>query len=336
MMTLDDRAGALEPFGFSPRQARFLAMAALHSGYCLRRQYAAYAGVRYGKNVRDFLDSLVDRRLAERFTVRADRGHVYHVCSRTVYRALGQEDNRNRREASAAAIARKVMLLDFVLAHSDVEWLATEADKLDLFADRFDVPRPDLPQRAYASSRPEGGPTVRFFPHKLPVAVVGDPPIAQFVYSAAEHVGGGFDAFLQDHAGLFGHLAAWTVLVIGPPGLPALTTCEAAFERFLAKPTVGLVLRSDDLRWYVTTRKAVDAGELARLSVTDINRFRALREKFRGPAFDAVYRDWLQRGDTVLAGPDRASHAPRRSVGRLVVETLRFDYSQFGSLPGVA
>jgi hypothetical protein len=336
MRTFEHRAQALEPFGFTPRQARFLATVALHSGYCLRRQYVAFAGVRYGKNVRDFLDALVDRRLAERFSVRADRGHVYHLSSRTIYRAIGQTDNRNRRDASAALMARRVMVLDFVLAHGDVEWLATEADKLDLFADRFGVPRHDLPRRVYASSRPDVEPTTRFFPHKLPIAVVGDPPVTQFVYLAAEHVGGGFDAFLQDHAGLFGRLFAWTVVAVGPPGLPALASCESAFEGFLARPTVGLVLRSDDLRWYFATRKAVEGGELARLAVTDIDRFRALRERFRGAAFDAVYADWLTRGDAALADPDQMTRAPRRSVGRLVIETLPFDYTQFGSLPGVA
>jgi hypothetical protein len=160
--------------------------------------------------------------------------------------------------------------------------------------------------------------------------------MAQFVYLAAEHVSGGFDAFLQDHAGLFGRLSSWTVVAIGPPGLPALATCEAAFERFLARPTVSLVLRSDDLRWYFATRKAVDGGELARLSVADINRFRGLRERFRGAAFDALYTDWLRRGDAAVAAAEQAPYEPRRSVGRLVVETLPFDYTQFGSLPGVA
>ena len=57
-MTIDDRVAALAPFGFTPRQARFLVMVALHSGYCLRRQYEACAGLQYGKNVRDFLDEI--------------------------------------------------------------------------------------------------------------------------------------------------------------------------------------------------------------------------------------------------------------------------------------
>jgi hypothetical protein len=39
---------------------------ALHSGFCVRRQYAAFARNRYGAVVREFLDTLVSRKLAAR------------------------------------------------------------------------------------------------------------------------------------------------------------------------------------------------------------------------------------------------------------------------------
>src|SRR5207244_4279147 len=151
-MTLNDRINAVAGFGFTARQARFLVTVALHSGYCLRRQYEAFAGIQYGKNVRDFLDGLVVRGLAERFKGRADRGHVYHVTSRPLYRALEQEDNRNRRRTSAAQIARKLMLLDFVLSRPDVTWYATETEKVDLFVNEFGVPDRALPRRTFDST----------------------------------------------------------------------------------------------------------------------------------------------------------------------------------------
>src|SRR5437868_6593966 len=59
-----DRAAAIEALGFTARQARFLTLVALHSGYCLRRQYSSFGALSYGKNVRNFLDCLVDRQLA--------------------------------------------------------------------------------------------------------------------------------------------------------------------------------------------------------------------------------------------------------------------------------
>lgn len=70
-MTFDERVAALAPLGFTPRQTRFLVTAALHSGYCLRRQYLAFAGVRYGKNVCDFLEALVGYGLLRSASLRA-------------------------------------------------------------------------------------------------------------------------------------------------------------------------------------------------------------------------------------------------------------------------
>jgi hypothetical protein len=81
------------------RQTRFVETVALHSGYCLRRQYSAFAGVAYGKNVCKFLETLVVRRLAEGFTQRADCGLIYYLHARAIYRALGEDDNRNRLQA---------------------------------------------------------------------------------------------------------------------------------------------------------------------------------------------------------------------------------------------
>src|SRR5581483_5340065 len=138
-MTAEDRIQALRTLGFTPRQAAFLVSVARHSGYCLRRQYAAFARVRHGKNVRGFLDRLVARGLADRFVVRADRGHVYHLHSRALYRAIGEEESRHRRPVGPALIARKLMLLDAVIGRADGEWLATDEEKSSFFVDRMGV-----------------------------------------------------------------------------------------------------------------------------------------------------------------------------------------------------
>jgi hypothetical protein len=86
----------------------------------------------------------------------------------------------------------------------------------------------------------------------------------------------------------------------------------------------------------ISPRRAVDREGLARLSLADINRFRARRERFRGASFDTAYTAWLERADVVLAGADGGTHGPGHSLSRLRIETLPFDYTQFGSLPGVA
>jgi hypothetical protein len=329
-MTFEDRVRALEPLGFTPRQTRFIATVALHGGYCLRRQYAAFAGVVYGKNVRDFLDTLVERQLAACTVQRADRGHIYHLQARMIYRAIGQDDNRNRRTASAALIARKIMVLDYVLGHPELDWLATEADKVDLFADRCGVPRADLPQQTFIASQPAGPSTTRYFTHKLPIATAGDPPVAYFIYLATDATGRGLEQFLADHARLFAWLPAWTVVAIGPHA-QALEACGPTFERWRRRAMAAPAI--DDLRTFFRTRDLVDRGELATLSVAAIDRFRTLREQCNTASFEALYADWRRRGEAALAsflGP------AVRSVGQVVTDVLPFDYSQFGSLPGVA
>ena len=334
-MTFEQRVIALEPLRFTPRQTRFLALVALHSGYCLRRQYAAFAGIQYGKNVCDFFETLVARGLAERFTQRADRGHIYHVKARAIYRALGQPENRNRRQASAALIARRIMVLDYVLRHADVEWLSTENEKVELFG-RFGVPPRDLPNRVFGPSPIGAAITTRYFVQKTPVALVGDPPIATFVCLVTDTTGHTLEQFLRDHRRLLAWLPAWSVIAIGesPTGLLA---CEAAFQRFRAQSTATVSASRDDLAWFFQTRHAVDQGDLTGLSVTAIERFRTLREAFRRPIFDELYLEWQRHGDAALASLAAPTpHHAMRSVGTLVTELLPFDYSQFGSLPGIA
>lgn len=335
-MTFEDRVAALAPLGFTPRQTRFLAMVALHGGYCLGRQYCAFAGIRKGKNASDFLESLVAKQLARRFSIRTDRGHLYHLQARAIYRAVGEEDNRNRREASAAVIARKIMLLDYVLAHPHIEWLATEHDKVALFAEQHRVPLTDLPQRVFRSSTPGVADTTRFFLDKLPVGVDRTPSVCYFICLMTDGTGRALHQFLAEHARLFRWLSAWVVIALGPSA-EAVAMCPGVFARRSEPRLEPSTLTLEDLRWCFATRQIIDQGAWARLSVAEIDRFRTLRDSFRTATFDALYAEWTTQGDAALA-PYRptAARAPARHAGQLVTEVLPFDYSQFGSLPGIA
>jgi len=325
-MTPQERIDAVAAFGFTPRQARFLVTVTLHGGYCLRRQYEAFAGIRYGKNVRAFLDRLVAIGLADRFRIRADRGHVYHIHGRSLYHALGQEDNRNRRPVSPAQIARKLMLLDIVIGRRDVSWYATEADKVDLFVRQFTVPLDVLPRRMADRDAPGDAATARYFLDKLPIYVTGEPPVPHFVYLATDGSRDAFLAFLRDHGRLLEHLRRWTVVAVGPSRWPSLTT---VFERWVASSTTATSALSEDLRWYFERRSIVEQGNLAQVPVSDLRRFRQLQQELSTHDHDALYTTWLASGG---AGDGSRSDA----VGSLLIEALPFAYQQFGSLPGVA
>ena len=56
-MQFDQRVRAVAEFGFTERQARFLVTVMLHSGVCLLRQYATFAGIVEGQKTRKFSPS---------------------------------------------------------------------------------------------------------------------------------------------------------------------------------------------------------------------------------------------------------------------------------------
>lgn len=58
-MSADDRVHAVMKFGFTERQARFLALVMRHAGVCVPRQYATFVGTAYGQKVNAFFAKLV-------------------------------------------------------------------------------------------------------------------------------------------------------------------------------------------------------------------------------------------------------------------------------------
>jgi hypothetical protein len=325
-MTTHERVQAIAALGFTERQASFLAAVALHSGYCLRRQYETFAGIRYGKNVRAFLDGLVRREFAVRFGGRADRGHIYHLHSRRLFGVIGEVDHRHRRPASLAQIARRLMLLDVVISRRDVAWFATDAEKTDLFASRFHVPTHVLPQRA---STADAAAAPEYFPHHLPIFLSPD-GVPNFVYLAADGSADAFATFLRDHAVLLRSLSRWGILTVGPRHWAGLAPVFDAFNASLGATVSGA---DDELQWYFERRQLVDRGDLAQISVFDLRRFRTLRQRFDSPAHERLYAEWLETGRTDAGTPGSPTGD---STGTLTSDVLPFAYEQFGSLPGVA
>ena len=335
-MTFEERVTALVPLGFTPRQTRFLVTAALHGGYCLRRQYQAFAGLSHGQQVNDFFEALVRRELARPFRYQPNRGHVYHLHAKSLYRALAQRDNRNRRQVSPAVIARKLMVLDYVLTVPDAEWYATEDDKVSLFTRELGMALDDLPRRVYEPTDQRRRTTTRHFIHKLPVYRTAEHAAVHFVYLVNDDAGHGLEQFLQDHVRLFTALPAWSVVAVCPRGMSGLAACRTVFDRFAATtwqpaPQDGI----GDLRWFFATRQRVEGGDLRSLSVADLDRFREARRQFARPQIEALYGAWLATGERALGQASGRAREMASPAAQLVLQELPSTYSQFGSLPGV-
>ena len=133
-MTFNERVKAVSEFGFTTRQARFLVTVMLHGGVCVPRQYARFAGTAYGHKVNVFFDKLVSLRYAVRCRCVHNRAAVYHVRHQPLYRAIGVPHSRNRKPVPASRVVERLMLLDAVISHPELDWLATATDKVAYFS----------------------------------------------------------------------------------------------------------------------------------------------------------------------------------------------------------
>jgi len=145
-MTLNKRVAAVAGFGFTERQARFVVHVLLFGGLCVPRQYATFARRAYGHHVSGFLATLVDRGYATECRCIHNRARLYHVHYRPLYDAIGEPRSPYRFAVPAGRTVERLIRLDAVLRHADLQWLISDAEKVRLI-DRVasSCPRDHLP-----------------------------------------------------------------------------------------------------------------------------------------------------------------------------------------------
>ena len=114
-LTNEERIHALRIFDYSEPQAKLVCYVALHSGYVLGSQAAQFLAQEGGGSLTELIEKIFTNCHAS--AIAFDRNvHLYHLCARSLYKALGQGDNRNRRQRECSTIKQKLMGLDFVLS----------------------------------------------------------------------------------------------------------------------------------------------------------------------------------------------------------------------------
>jgi hypothetical protein len=204
--TRPERVKAIEQFGFTERQARFLVNVLLHSGVFLERQYCRFAGITHGRKTYEFLRTLTDRKYATvAMPGKLHSGRLFHVQYKPLYEAIGEPDNRNRRSVALGRLIERLMLLDVVLADTKHTWLATEKDKLAYFRARqlwaSNNNDDAFPRLAFGEGARR---TFRYFPDKLPIGLErGSGGYGHlFVYLVRQLRTDDFRLFLARHAEL--------------------------------------------------------------------------------------------------------------------------------------
>jgi hypothetical protein len=130
---------ALQTFGYTEREASFLYLVAVHSGYFLRRQFDYFIDRNKGAIAQSFLQK---SRVAGHIEV-IDYGesrHVYHLVSKPIYRLLGDAESQNRRRKGDGLIRARLIALDYVLERDGDHYLESDEERAHFFGRVRQIP----------------------------------------------------------------------------------------------------------------------------------------------------------------------------------------------------
>src|SRR5262249_47575147 len=254
--------------GYTPQEAHFLYLVATHSGYFRARQFLGFTRAHWGKRTTQFWSKLQSQQHA-RTECFPTYGLIYHVFARKLYRHLGRENLRNRREHEIEYVQRRIDTFDFVLSHLGYHYLETEPEKLAYFEKTCGVPGHLLPSRTYYGQK-DAQPTVRYFVDRFPMFVVRSSfsAVAAFSYvQPAEANLSEFTRHLNQYLPLFRALPAFRFLYLARNR----SHFEKARELFDSLVTIPLGSSPvADLLRYFGVRKAWDLRQYGTVSEADL------------------------------------------------------------------
>jgi len=184
--------------------AGWLAVSALHYGCFIRSQLQFYGGYNEEDRVYTFriIQKFADRQLITESPYES-LGLLAPVTNKVVYRLIGADNIRHRREISSPLTFRRLLCLDYVLDHPQLPWLPTEQEKVACF-DRLGINQKNLPRRVWDNAT---GYTVRLFANKHPIAVDPHGKQAWFVYADSEEKSPqGVRSWRDEHTALWADL----------------------------------------------------------------------------------------------------------------------------------
>lgn len=327
---LEDATELIGRLGYTPEESQFLLLAAIHSGYFVRRQFSEFLGHGRGGAEARFVEKLLERGYAQVINPRGNR-LLYHLRAKQLYGRLGQTDNRNRRDKMPLTIKRKLMCLDFVLGHRDQRLLGLEAEKVHYFTQERRISLDQLPVRRYPAHH-SSQITNRYFVDKLPVYVSTPQSlpasVVHFAYvdEGAESLDG-FETFLRQYRDLCVALGHFEIVYVAAE--PRWTDkARRVFERFY--PAGGSLLLPEQARMlaFFQTRRKFETRQFSGLDAERIARFREEKREFVSAEHDQMYVQWLSEGDAAI----QICPSSTALQGRFRTVVFSHDYYLFGGL----
>jgi hypothetical protein len=316
----------LKNMKYSEVEARFLLLVALHSGLFLRRQYHAFAGIESGKQTKSFAEKLIRRRHATTYRM-ANRSAIYHLSSKSIYKAVGHPDLRHRRYHGVDYVKTKLLQLDYVLENSDYQYLPTEEEKVVFFTRILGIPIEDLPCREYKTPQSEVV-TRRYFVEKYPITFRSSmapvvPWELKFYYVDPGIYRSSIDFlnFIRAYARLFAHFKEIRLIYIYRDA-GKIPEAERMFHSFVSMESEG-----EGLTRYYSLRQLWDQGKFAQMSPQDLKDFTILKKKYGATLYQNHYERWLH-GEV----PVSTLTGEKQQNWKFEPYKIRHSYAIFGDL----
>lgn len=278
----------LRGLGYTEDEARFLYLVATHSGYFTLRQFLNFTRAKSGDRSMAFTQKVLGKSHASA-RVLLRNGRFYHLFSRVVYRAIGRENLRNRREHGLEHVRSRLMILDFVLEHLDCSYLETEQDKLHFFLETLNVPKQCLPTKRYTGAIHKRA-TERYFVDKFPMFFQPTSPVVHFTFADPSWDSlKSFENHLFTYSSLFGALQDVRLTYVAT----RTTRFDAARKVFLSmvdrppKTDPG-----DEVLHYFRVRKSWETKQYEKLADADIQFLNQSTQRFARHSCQERYASW--------------------------------------------
>jgi hypothetical protein len=328
----DQDIAAIQTLGYTPDEARFLYLVAVHSGYFVPRQFLAFSSAKGNERSNSFVGKLESRgHVTWREYYRT--GGVYHLFSRTLYRVIGKDNLSNRKRHGVEFIRTRLVLLDFVLANLGYGYLETEPEKVRFFTETLGVPRKLLPAKTYAGGM-RSEPTLCYFVDKFPLFLDCPDPSCSHVVTFSY-----VDPGQATLAGFANHLRAYLPLLRQLETFSFLYIANSSVHFAAAERCFSAVVRaqleadfSTEILRYFRLRNAWELKKYGSLSATDIEWLKEAMQRFHGDRFEGSYQAWASGTLSELSlGEEFEQLRPPRQVRfrTYLVAATRFEKEKF-------
>jgi len=289
---------ALKQFGYSEREAEFLYVVAVHSGFFLQRQFTQFVDVAGRGPATYFIKKAIQKQHVREHLPERGTQKIYHLFSRTVYAALAKENSRHRRPGRYGLLDKapvRLLGLDFVLANLSRQYLEEEADKVDYLMRERRISQDILPAKVFHGD--ERSETRRYFFENFPVFVSeeGSLTVVNFTYVEDDIRSlQTFTSFIQRYRALFEALDKSFRLIFVSNSTLNFQIARSAFVRSLSAAAGGH--ESQQLARYFWLRRMAEEKRFKELAHRDVIDWQRGLKRYSDPEYENQYQSWKQTG----------------------------------------